>query len=92
MLSLGRSWCTVVSLPGSILVVGGYDGRAAVNTTEALSLETMTFAARSTMHTAREGCAALALPQGHLPRCALVVGGRHGTSFLASTELLTAAD
>ena len=95
VMSLGRSWCAVVSLPGSILVVGGcacgYDDRGAVDTTEALSLQTMYFAVGPTMRTVRAGLAALALPQDHSPRRALVVGGNSGTSYLATTEVLTAA-
>ena len=74
-----------------ILFIDCYGGRAMVDTTEALSLETMTFAAGPTMITARYKCAALALPQDHSPRRALVVGGRFGTSTLATTEVLTAA-
>ena len=90
-MSLGRSDCAVVSLPGSILVVGGYDGRGAVDTTEALSLENMIFSAGPTMLTARKGCAALALPQDHSPRCALILGGRRGgTSNVSTTEVLSA--
>ena len=92
-MSLGRSDCAVVSLPGSILVVGGYDGRDAVDTTEAFCLQTMSFAAGPRMLMARQGCAALALPQGHSPHRALVVGGSNLDSFMhiATTEVLTAA-
>ena len=91
-MSLGRSQCAVVSLPGSILVVGGYDGSAAIDTTtEALSLQTMSFAPGPTMLTARVGCAVLALPHDHSPRRALVVGGTDGTLILSTTEVLTAA-
>ena len=73
-----RSDCAVVSLSGSILVIGGCDVHGAVVSTEALSLETMTFAVGPILRTAREGCAALALPQGHSPRRALVMGGYEG--------------
>ena len=91
-MSLGRYMCAAVSLSGSILVAGGYDGRASVDTTEALSLETMTFAAVPTMLTKRRGCAALVLLQDHSPRCALVVGGYDNRLFSpATTEVLTAA-
>ena len=92
-MSMGRSFCAVVSLPGSILVVGGY-GEAAAKTTEALCLQTMTFAAGPTMLTARSSCAALALSQDHSPRRALFMGGSDGTdeSDLATTDVLTAAD
>ena len=91
-MSLARSNCAVVSLPGSILVVGGNHGRADMDTTEALSFKTMTFSAGPTMLTAREGCAAFALPQDHSPRRALVVSGYDVCySSLYSTEVLTAA-
>ena len=91
-MSLGRSDCASISLPGSILVVGGHDGHTSTDTTEALSLQTMSFAAGPTMLTARRGCAVLALPQGHSPRRALVVGGLDSTAHLTTTEVLTAAD
>ena len=84
VISLGRSLCAVVSLPGSILVVGGYDEHA-VNTTDALSLNTVTFAAGPTMLTAREGCAVLALPHDHSPRRALVVGECDGAPYDLTT-------
>ena len=51
-------------------------------------METMLFAAGSTMLTARLGCAALALPQDFSPRRALIVGGFGGTSFLTTTKVL----
>ena len=90
-MSLGRAWCTVVSLPSSILVVGGYFGGGITNTTEALSLQTMTFAPGPAMLTARSECAVLALPQDQSPRHALVVGGRF-QSNISSTEVLTTTD
>ena len=92
-MSYGRSECALASLPGSIVVISGWVGRAAVgDTTEALPLQTMTFAAGPTMLAARVGCAAMALPQDYLPCRALVVGGcGRGFSLLATTEVLTAA-
>ena len=60
-MSLGRWWCTIVSLPGSILVVGGHAGGGAVDTTEALSLQTISFSAGPKMLTLRVGCAAFVL-------------------------------
>ena len=90
-MSSGRSECAVVSLPGSILVFGVCFGGAEVNTTEALSLQSMTFAPGPTMLTARWGCAAFALPQDHSPRRALVARGAYISSFLATKEVLTAA-
>ena len=66
-------------------MVGGCDSRGAVNTTEALSLHTMTFTAGPMMLAARAGCAAFVLPQVHSPDRVLVVGGA------SSTEVLTAA-
>ena len=87
----GRSSCAIVSLPGSILVVSGYNGSTYMDTVEALSLQTMTFAAGPTMLTERAGCAALALPQDHSPRRALIVGGFNRTSYLVTSEILTAA-
>ena len=89
-MSSARSHCAVVSLTGTILVVGG-DRAAAAKTTEALSLHTMLFSAGPTMLAVRKGCAALALPQDNSPRRALVAGGRDATSNLATTEVLTAA-
>ena len=109
-MSLRRSNCAVVSLPGSILVMGGSadnddddddndddgdngvgdDDHYETNTTEALSLKMMLFTAGPTMLTGRYGCAALALPQDHSPRRALVVGGC-GTCSLPTAEVLTAA-
>ena len=102
-MSLARSFCAVFSLPGSVLVVGGWDFRGdAVDTTKALSIQTMTFAAGPTMLAARHGLAACVLPHdlsprralvvGGSPRSALVVGGYDGFSHLATTEVLTAAD
>ena len=94
VMSPGRASCAVISLSGSILVVGDYDGHAVVKTTvlgrDALSFQTMTFAAGPAMRTARERCAASILPQDHSPRCALVAGGRGGTSLLATREVLPA--
>ena len=90
-MTLGRWWCAVVSLPGSILMVGGYAGGAATNTVEALSLESMTFAAGPTMRTARSGYAASVLPQDHSPRRTLIVGGRDGTSESFTAKVLTTA-
>ena len=80
VMSLGRSSCAVVSLPGSILVLAG-NGSAAAKTMEALCLQTMTFAAGPAMRAVRDGYAALALPQDHSPRCALVLGGFDGASY-----------
>ena len=91
VVSLGRSSCAVVSLAGSIPVVGGYDGYAAVDTSEVLSRQAMYFAAGPTMLTARYECAASAQPQGHSPRRALVLGGHDGTCEFPTTEVLTAA-
>ena len=88
---LARSNCAIVLLTGSILVVGGQGRRTYTDTTEALSLQTMTFAAGPAMLAVRSGCAALALPQDHSPRHALVVGGRDMPSHLSTTEVLTAA-
>ena len=94
-MSLGRSDCAVISLPGSILVVGGSNGRTITDTTDALSLQTMSFAVGPTMLAARSGCAALALSQDHSPRRALVVSGRDSDRFyypsLTTTEVLIAA-
>ena len=92
VISLGRSQCAVVSLPGLIIFIGGHHGRATVNTTEAPSLQTMYFAAGPTVLTPRQGCAALVLPQDHSPRRAFVMGGHRGTSSLFTTNVPTAAD
>ena len=91
-MSLGRSRCAVVSLSGLILVDGGYDGRAAVDTTEALSPQTMSFSAGPTMLATRAACAVFMLSQGRSPRRTLVLGGFGGTSDLSSSEVLTAVD
>ena len=91
-MSLGRSWCAVLSQPGSVLVVGGLDDDDdELNTTEFLSLLTMIFAAGPTMLTERAGSAALALPQDQSPRRALVMGGRVETGSLSTAEVLMAA-
>ena len=82
----------MVSLPGSILVIGGRFTCDDGETTEAFSLKTMTFEAGPTMLTAHRECAAFVLPQDHSPRRALVVGGGGGASYLATTEVLTTAD
>ena len=89
---LGRSSCAVVSLPGSILVVGGYMyvGNARTNTAGVLSRLTMIFPAGPTMLAAHSARAALALSQDHSPRRAFVVGGRDATSNLSAAEVLTA--
>ena len=76
VMSAGRWWCAVISLPGAILVAGGYDGSGNLKATEALSLQTMYFAAGPTMLTGRAECAALALPQDHSLHRGLVMGGR----------------
>ena len=89
-MSLARSMSTVLSLPGSILVVDG--GGAAEKTTDALPLKTMTFAAGPTKLTARAGCVAFVLPQDHSPRRALFVGGHAEIDFLSTTGVLMAAD
>ena len=86
-MSCGCSECAVVLLPGLILVVGGWNGRASLDTTEAVSIQTITFAAEPTMLTPRRGCAMLALPQDCSPHRALIVGGHHPS--LATTEVLT---
>ena len=91
-MSRARANCAVVSLPGSILVVGGCAGGGSVDTTEALSLETISFAAGPAMVTARHGRAAFVLPQDNSPRRALAVCGCSRASFMATTEVLTAAD
>ena len=91
-MSMGRYACAIVSLPGSILVVSGLDADAETNTTEALSLRTMTFAAGPTMLTARYGCAAFVMPQDHSSCRALVVGGINRGSNLPTTEVLAATD
>ena len=47
---LGRAWCAVVSLPGSILVVGGSNSsHTPVDTTEALPLQSMSFSVEPRM-------------------------------------------
>ena len=90
-MSSGRAGCAVVSLSGSILVVGGYDGNATVNTTDDVSLQTMTIAAGPMILTARSGCAVLALPHDQSPRRTLVVGGCGGTFELLTTDMLMTA-
>ena len=90
VMCFARSYCVIISLHGSVLVVGGYDGNVHMNTMYVFSLELMTFAAGSTMLTERSGCAAFAPPQDHSPRHALVAGGRIMRSSLSSTEVLTA--
>ena len=91
-MSLARSLCAVILLPGSILMAGGCDDRAYIDTTEALSLGTMHFAMGPTILTEPTGCAALALPQDHSSHRALVVGGYDGVSYLATIKVLTTAD
>ena len=73
-------------------MAGGCDGHTYMVTAEALSLQTMNFAAGPTMLAERAGYATLAIPQDHSTRRALVVGGEDAISYLATTEVLTAAD
>ena len=79
-----------VSLSGSIMVVGGWDNRSTVKATEALSLQTMTFAVGPTMLTTHQNIAVFALLQDFSSCCALVVGGYYN-SCLSTTEVLTAS-
>ena len=63
---------------------GDDDDDDETNTTEALTLQAMSFAAGPTMLTALSRCATFALTQEHSPRRTLVVGGRGATYRLAS--------
>ena len=57
VMSVGRPSCAVVSLSDSVLALGGGDGHAFTNTTEAPSraLEATSFAAGPTILTVRRG-------------------------------------
>jgi hypothetical protein len=86
-----RYWCAAVLHGSSVVVFGGSDGDAGLNTTEVLDLDavgtTETFTAGPTMATSRVGCAVVRLDE----RRVLVVGGSDVTSpagSLDTTELL----
>ena len=60
--------------------------------TEDPSFQAMDFAAGATMLAACRGCAAFALPEGHSPRHALVVGEVYENSYPATAEVLAVGD
>jgi hypothetical protein len=79
-----RDACAAVSAGGRVVVVGGFVGVSALNTTLLLDTQTMAFTAGPNLLAKRQGCAAVLLDADRV----LVVGGYAGGQYLNTTEIL----
>ena len=88
-----RTWCAAVLHGRSVVVFGGRDDNAVLNTTEVLDLDgagttEASSTAGPTMATARQGCAAVRLDA----RRVLVVGGSDSISVAGSLDTTVILD
>jgi hypothetical protein len=80
----GRSGCAVVVGGGRVVVVGGYVGGSALNTTLLFDAQTMAFTDGPNLLTGRENCAVVLVDEDRV----LVMGGFNGGVPLNTTEIL----